>query len=74
MNFDFYKRKLRIKMEIIRAYQQLMTYNKKYSYIQSDGKIVFNQNWAWIVVFQAINKRNYAIVKYDSGKYTVIEL
>lgn len=33
-------------MEIIRAYQQLMTYNKKYSYIQSDGKIVFNQNWA----------------------------
>ena len=61
-------------MEIIRAYQQLMTYNKKYSYIQSDGKIVFNQNWAWIVVFQAINKRNYAIVKYDSGKYTVIEI
>ena len=57
-------------MEIIRAYQQLMTYNKKYSYLQSDGKIV----WAWIVVFQAINKRNYAIVKYDSGKYTVIEV
>ena len=61
-------------MEIIRAYQQLMTYNKKYSYIQNDGKIVFNQNWAWIVVFQALNKRNYAIVKYDSGKYTVIEV
>ena len=61
-------------MEIIRAYQQLMTYNKKYSYIQSDGKIVFNQNWAWIVAFQALNKHNFAIVKYDSGKYTVIEL
>lgn len=61
-------------MEIIRAYQQLMTYNKKYSYIQSDGKIVFNNNWAWIVIFQALNKRNYAIVKYDSGKYTVIEI
>ena len=38
------------------------------------GKIVFNNNWAWIVVFQAINKRNYAIVKYDNGKYTVIEM
>ena len=61
-------------MEIIRAYQQLMTYNKKYSYLQSDGKIVFNQNWAWIVVFQAQNKHNFAIVKYDSGKYTVIEI
>ena len=61
-------------MEIIRAYQQLMTYNKKYSYIQSDGKIVFNQNWAWIVVFQAQNKHNFAIVKYDNGKYTVIEV
>ena len=61
-------------MEIIRAYQQLMTYNKKYSYLQSDGKIVFNQNWAWIVVFQAQNKHNFAIVKYDNGKYTVIEV
>ena len=61
-------------MEIIRAYQQLMTHNKKYSYIQSDGKIVFNQNWAWIVVFQAQNKHNFAIVKYDNGKYTVIEI
>ena len=61
-------------MEIIRAYQQLMTHNKKYSYIQSDGKIVFNNNWAWIVVFQALNKKNFTIVKYDSGKYTVIEV
>ena len=61
-------------MEIIRAYQQLMTYNKKYSYIQSDGKIVFNNNWAWIVVFQALTKRNYAIVKYDSGRYYITEM
>ena len=61
-------------MEIIRAYQQLMTHNKKYSYLQSDSKIVFNQNWAWIVVFQSLNKHNFAIVKYDSGKYTVIEI
>lgn len=61
-------------MEIIRAYQQLMTYNKKYSYLQSDGKIVFNQNWAWIVVFQALNKRNFAIVKYYNGNYSVVEV
>lgn len=61
-------------MEIIRAYQQLMTYNKKYSYLQSDGKIVFNQNWAWIVVFQAQNKHNFAIVKYFNGKYSVVEM
>ena len=61
-------------MEIIRAYQQLMTYNKKYSYIQSDGKIVFNNNWAWIVVFQALNRRNFAIVKYFNGKYSVVEM
>ena len=72
MNVDLIK--LRIKMEIIRTYQQLMTHNKKYSYIQSDGKIVFNQNWAWIIVFQALNKINYATVKYDSGKYTVIKV
>ena len=61
-------------MEIIRAYQQLMTYNKKYSYLQSDGKIVFNNNWAWIVVFQALNKRNFAIVKYYNGSYSVVEI
>ena len=61
-------------MEIIRAYQQLMTHNKKYTYIQSDGQIVFNQNWAWIVVFQALNRRNFAIVKYFNGKYSVVEM
>lgn len=27
-----------------------------------------------VVVFQALNKHNFAIVKYDSGKYTVIEI
>ena len=59
-------------MEIIRAYQQLMTYNKKYSYIQSDGKIVFNNNWAWIVVFQALDKRNYAIVKITYKSIVII--
>lgn len=61
-------------MEIIRAYQQLMTHNKKYSYIQSDGKIVFNNNWAWIVVFQALNKHNFAIVKFFNGCYSIVEI
>ncbi len=61
-------------METVIAYNQLMTYNKKYSYIQSGGQVVFNNHWAWIVVFQALNKHNFAIVKYDSGKYTVIEI
>ena len=42
--------------------------------MQSGGQVVFNNHWAWIVVFQALNKRNYAIVKYDNGKYTVIEI
>ena len=61
-------------METAIAYNQLMTYNKKYSYMQSGGQVIFNNHWAWIIVFQALNKRNYAIVKYDNGKYTVIEI
>ena len=39
-----------------------------------DGQIVFNNGWAWIVVFQALNKRNFAIVKYCAGNYSVIEV
>ena len=61
-------------MELTRAYHQLMTYNKKYTYIMKDGQVVFNNNWAWIVVFQALNKRNFAIVKYFNGNYSVFEV
>ena len=61
-------------MELTRAFNQLMTYNKKYTYIMKDGQVVFNNHWAWIVVFQALNKRNFAIVKYFSGSYSVIEM
>ena len=61
-------------MELTRAYHQLMTYNKKYTYIMKDGQVVFNNNWAWIVVFQALNKRNFAIVKYCNGSYTLVEV
>ncbi len=61
-------------MELTRAYHQLMTYNKKYTYMKKDGVVVFNNHWAWIVVFQALNKRNFAIVKYCAGNYSVIEV
>ena len=39
-----------------------------------DGQIVFNNGWAWIVVFQALNKRNFAVVKYYNGCYSVFEI
>ena len=39
-----------------------------------DGQIVFNNGWAWIVVYQALNKRNFAIVKYCAGNYSVVEV
>ena len=61
-------------MELTRAYHQLMTYNKKYTYMKKDGVVVFNNHWAWIVVFQALNKRNFAIVKYCAGNYSVVEV
>ena len=61
-------------MELTIAYNKLMTYNKKYIYIIKDGQIVFNNGWAWIVVFQALNKKNFAIVKYCNGQYSVVEV
>ena len=61
-------------MELTTAYHKLMTYNKKYAYIIKNGQIVFNNGWAWIVVFQALNKRNFAIVKYCAGNYSVVEM
>ena len=61
-------------MELTIAYHKLMTFNKKHTYIMKDGQIVFNNGWAWIVVFQALNKRNFAIVKYCNGSYTLVEV
>ena len=61
-------------MELTRAFNQLMTFNKKYTYMKKDGVVVFNNHWAWIVVFQALNKRNFAIVKYCAGNYSTIEI
>ena len=61
-------------MELTTAYHKLMTFNKKYTYIMKDGQVVFNNGWAWIVVFQALNKRNFAIVKCFNGCYSVVEI
>ena len=61
-------------MELTIAYHKLMIFNKKYTYIMKDGQIVFNNGWAWIVVFQALNKRNFAVVKYYNGCYSVFEI
>ena len=61
-------------MELTTAYNKLMSFNKTYTYIMKDGQVVFNNGWAWIVVFQAMNKRNFAVVKYYNGVYSVIEV
>ena len=61
-------------MELTTAYNQLMRYNKQYSYIMKYGQVVFNNGWSWIVVFQALNKRNFAVVKYYNGYYSVDEV
>ena len=61
-------------MELTIAYHKLMSFNKKYTYMKKDGVVVFNNYWAWIVVFQALNRRNFAIVKYCAGSYSVVEV
>ena len=61
-------------MELTTAYHKLTSFNKKYTYIMKDGQVVFNNGWAWIVVFQALNRRNFAVVKYYNGKYSVVEM
>ena len=45
-----------------------------HSYIMKDGQVVFNNGWSWIVVFPAMNKRNFAVVKCYNGSYTIIEM
>ncbi len=61
-------------MEIDIAYLQLISKNLKNAYIKSNGKLVYNQGWAWLVVFEATNKYNYAVVKYYNGNYEVVEI
>ena len=61
-------------MELARAYQALLNFGKRHSYMMNDSKVVYSNGWAWIVVFQALNKRNFAIVKYYNGSYSVVEV
>ena len=61
-------------MEISIAYQQLLSQNAKYSYLQSSGKVVYNNGWIWLVVFESLNKNNYAAVKFYNGTYTIVEV
>ena len=63
-----------MRMEITRAYLELIRRNFRNSYIPSNGKLVFNNGWGWIVVFEAMNKHNYAVVKYHHGTYEVVEM
>ena len=61
-------------MEIERAYYHLMINRPKYSYVKASGKVVFNCGFSWIVVFESMNKHNYAVVKFYNGSYEVIEM
>ncbi len=61
-------------MKIQQAYNQLMRYNLKFNYIHRDGKTVFDNGYCWIVVFQAMNCYNYAVVKFYNGEYKIAEI
>ena len=61
-------------MELARAYHALMNYYKSNYYTRYDGRVVYNNETAWIVVFQSTNRHNYAIVKYYNGAYNVVEV
>ena len=51
-----------------------MNYHKSNYYTRYDGRVVYNNGMARIVVFQATNRHNYAIVKYYNGAYNVVEV
>lgn len=61
-------------METTIAYHQLAKAHRKYSYRPNDGVLVFSYGWSWIVVFPALNKCNFAVVKYYNGRYETVEL
>ena len=61
-------------MKIQIAYNELIKYKRKATYTTRNATLVYDENWAWIVVFQALNKRNFAIVKYFNGSYSVVEM
>ena len=61
-------------MEIERAYYHLMINRPSHSYVKASGKVVFNCGFSWIVVFESMNRHNYAVVKFYNGTYSVIEM
>lgn len=61
-------------MRIPQAYNQLMRYNLKSNYTLRDAKLIFDNGYCWIVVFQATNRYNYAVVKFYNGEYKVTEM
>lgn len=61
-------------MTLTRAYHALIQKGCKYPYRLNDGVIVYDNKWTFLVVFQAMNRYNYAAVKYYNGEYKVIEL
>ena len=61
-------------MKIQIAYNELIKHKRKAIYTTRNATLVYDENWAWIVVFQALNKRNFAIVKYYNGQYSVVEI
>ena len=61
-------------MKIQIAYNELLKHKRKSTYTTHNASLVYDENWAWIVVFQALNKRNFAIVKYFNGNYSVVEM
>ena len=50
-------------MEITIAYHQLAKTYRKYTYTPNNGRLVYNNHWSWLVVFEALNKTNFAVVK-----------
>lgn len=61
-------------MEIERAYYHLMINRPKHSYVKVSGKVVFNCGFSWIVVFESMNKHNYAVVKFYNGNFEAVEM
>ena len=61
-------------MKIQIAYNELIKHKRKATYTTRNATLVYDENWAWIVVFQAFNKRNFAVVKYYNGVYSVVEV
>ena len=61
-------------MKIQIAYNELIKNKRIAHYSTNNAILVYDRGWAWIVVFQALNYSNYAVVKYYNGKYSVIEI